>query len=239
MIHRRVVIVSVGHNFERPFHAVARVGVGKGDVVILVNSMPITDRAEEVMKELSVKIGNTYGGVIIETLWLDPRNQFEENIAVLRRTVERYAPCEVFILAVGGFRWLSIALLYLAQVLKSIDMVRGFKEIDFELELEEDTISREIIEKLFPTQQTRVIRIPIIPKLIEITAQELKILETISNEKKRIKDILTYLNEQIMDMKRQTLQRKLRQLAKKELIVYRPAGKQYIYELTSLGKMFV
>ena len=236
--YRKVVITSVGHAFERPYCAVSRVGIGVGDVVILVNSFPISQQARNTMEELKTRINEVYFNVFVEEVWLDPRNRFEDNVATLRKIVERYSPCKVSVLAVGGFRWLNIALMYLAQVLQSIALIKNIIEISFELELEEDTMSKEVIEKFFPTQESRVVKILSIPKLVELSATELKILEVISCGKTKVKQILEALKELNIEITRPTLQRKLHQLARKGLVTYVPKGKSYSYSLTPLGKLF-
>jgi CRISPR locus-related DNA-binding protein len=236
--YRKVVITSVGHAFERPYRAISRTGIGVGDVVILVNSFPISQQARSTMEKLKTRISKVYFNVFVEEVWLDPRNRFEDNVATLRKIVERYAPHKVSILAVGGFRWLNIALMYLAQVLQSIALIKNVIEISFELELEEDTMSKEVIEKFFPTQESRVVKILSIPKLVELSATELRILEVISSGKTKVKQILEALKELDIEITRPTLQRKLRQLVRKGLITYTPKGKSYSYSLTPLGKLF-
>jgi CRISPR locus-related DNA-binding protein len=236
--YRKVVITSVGHAFERPYRAISRTGIGVGDVVILVNSFPISQQARSTMEKLKTRISKVYFNVFVEEVWLDPRNRFEDNVATLRKIVERYAPHKVSILAVGGFRWLNIALMYLAQVLQSIALIKNVIEISFELELEEDTMSKEVIEKFFPTQESRVVKILSIPKLVELSATELRILEVISSGKTKVKQILEALKELDIEITRPTLQRKLRQLVRKGLITYTPKGKSYSYSLTPSGKLF-
>lgn len=236
--YRKVVITSVGHAFERPYRAISRVGIGVGDAVILVNSFPISQQAWNTMEELKTRINEVYFNVFVEEVWLDPRNRFEDNVATLRKIVEKYAPCKVSILAVGGFRWLNIALMYLAQVLQSIALIKNIIGISFELELEEDTMSKEVIEKFFPTQESRVVKILSIPKLVELSATEIRILEVISSEKTKVKQILEALKELNIEITRPTLQRKLHQLARKGLVTYTPKGKSYSYSLTPLGKLF-
>ena len=236
--YRKVVITSVGHAFERPYRAISRVGIGVGDAVILVNSFPISQQAWNTMEELKTRINEVYFNVFVEEVWLDPRNRFEDNVATLRKIVEKYAPCKVSILAVGGFRWLNIALMYLAQVLQSIALIKNIIGISFELELEEDTMSKEVIEKFFPTQESRVVKILSIPKLVELSATEIRILEVISSGKTKVKQILEALKELNIEITRPTLQRKLHQLARKGLVTYVPKGKSYSYSLTPLGKLF-
>jgi CRISPR locus-related DNA-binding protein len=235
---RKVVVTSVGHAFERPYRAISRVGIGVGDVVILVNSFPISSQAQNTMKELKTRINEVYLNALVEEVWLDPRNEFENNVASLRKAIEKYVPCRISILAVGGFRWLNIALLYLAQVLRSIAPIKNIAEISFELELEEDTFSREVMEKFFPTQESRIVKISIIPKLVELTDIELRILEAINMGKTKAKQILEVLRKQNIEITRPTLQRKLHQLVKKGLITYTPKGKSYTYSLTSIGRLF-
>ncbi|ADM27728.1 CRISPR locus-related DNA-binding protein [Ignisphaera aggregans DSM 17230] len=231
---RKVVVVSVGISWERVARAIGRTGIGEGDVVLLFNSIPRVSDAEDAMNRLDLWLREVYREVVVEMFWLDPRNGFEENVALIRRNVERFAPCKAYFLAVGGFRWLSMAVAYAAFATHTLSHITNVSVETLELELEEDTKTRDIIRQIFPTQESRVIRIPILLKLAEIDYTELQILKEIATGTKRTKHLVKKLG-----IPRQTLQRKLVKLVKKELLEYEKKGKSYEYIPTDLAKMLL
>jgi len=231
---RKVVIASVGFAWDRVARSIGRVGVGEGDVVLLFNSIPQAPPAVEAMKRLRGWLAETYPGVVFEDYWLDPRAGFEEDVAFIRRRVEAYAPCRAFFLAVGGFRWLALAVSYAAFAAYTVGAIRKIRVEGLELELEEDAQSRDVIRQMFPTQESRVIRIPVLTKLADIDYEDLQILEKISSGIKRAKQLSKELG-----IPRATMQRKLVQLVKKNLISYERRGRSYLYTPTQLAKMLL
>ena len=230
---KRVVVASVGHTFERVFRAVARVGIGVDDTVLLFNSLPDDPRARKAMDTLRIEIERVFNA-FVELYWLDPRKGFEENVREIRICVERYAPCRAYLLAVGGFRWLALALSYTALALNTLTPINRVEVEALELELEEDTATRDIVRKMFPTQESRVIRIPITVKLADIDAKDIEILKTIEKGYRRAKQL-----EKVLNIPRATLNRRLRHLVERKLLTFEPRGKSYLYKLTPLAKMLI
>ena len=115
---RKVIVASVGHSWERVFRAVAGVGVGEGDTVLLFNSYPQSREAVDAMNKLFDEITKRFLANV-KMFWLDPRKGFEDSVAEIRRAVEEYAPCKAFFLAVGGFRWLALAVSFAALALNT------------------------------------------------------------------------------------------------------------------------
>jgi len=231
---RKVVVASVGISWERVARAIGRAGIGEGDVVLLFNSVPKVPEAEGAMYRLVSWLGEVYRGVAVEAFWLDPRQGFEENVALIRRSAERYAPCRAFFLAVGGFRWLSIAVAYAAFAAHTVSQITGVTVESLELELEEDTRTRDVIRQLFPTQESRVIKVPVLLKLAEVDYTDLQILKEVSNGVRRAKHL-----EKKLGIPRPTLQRRLVKLVKRGLLKYEKRGKSYEYTPTNLAKMLL
>ncbi len=231
---KKVVVASVGFTWDRVARAVGRIGVGEGDAVLLFNSVPEVQQAIEAMERLRKWIEETYSSVTVEVHWLDPRNGFEKNVAFVRKRVETYAPCRAWFLAVGGFRWLAIAISYAAFATYTVGEIRRIRVESLELELEEDTRSRNVIRQLFPTQESRVIKVPILVKLADVDYEDLLILETIARGVRRAKQLSRELG-----IPRATLQRKLMQLVNKGLLTYEKRGRSYLYTPTPLAQMLL
>lgn len=231
---RKVVVASVGFTWERVARAVARVGVGGGDAILLFNSVPRVEAAERAMNSLVEWFSNVFSDVCVECFWLDPRDGFENNVAKIRREVERFAPCRAYFLAIGGFRWLSLAVAYAAFATHTLSHINKVVVESLELELEEDTRSRDAIRELFPTQESRVIKIPVLLKLAEIDFEDLQILKEIESGARRAKQLCKKL-----DIPRSTMQRKLVQLVNKGLLTYEERGRSYLYKTTPLAKMLL
>lgn len=229
---RKIIVVSVGFAWDRVVRAIGRVGLGEGDVALLLNSEPRVERAVEAMNKIKEWIDNVFPGVIVELYWLDPRNGFERNVAFIRRRVEEYSPCRSWFLAIGGFRWLALAVSYATFAIYTISELHQIKVESLELELEEDTYSRDVIRKMFPTAEQRVIRIPILIKLTSIDYQDLTILKAIADGTKETRKLI-----QRLGIPRATLQRRLNKLIKKELLTYEKKGRNYIYSLSPLAQM--
>ncbi len=227
---RRVLVASVGHTFSTVFQAVARIGVGSGDSVVLVNSLPRSKAAAEVMAKLGERLREVYGGVEVLEVWLDPREAFEANVARLRSIVENRAPCRAVFLGVGGFRWLAIALWYAAVAVHTVGGYQGITVEDYVLILEEDESSA--VPEAYPTIEERIIRIPILARLAEITEEELRILRAVETGHRRARQLQRALNTPLS-----TLQKRLASLVKKNLLQYEKRGKSYLYTLTPLAVM--
>jgi CRISPR-associated protein Csa3 len=103
-----------------------------------------------------------------------------------------------------------------------------------ELELEEDPRSREAVKTLFPTQESRVVRVPVLVKLVDIDYDGLLILQTIAEGVRRAKPLPKKLG-----VSRATLQRKLVQLVREGLLSYEKRGRSYIYKPTRLAVMIL
>ncbi|MEM1746587.1 MAG: CRISPR-associated CARF protein Csa3 [Candidatus Nezhaarchaeales archaeon] len=231
---RRVVVSSIGFAWERVFRAVARIGLGEGDGLLLFNSLPKVDMAIEAMEMIKKRVEEVYPGVSVGSYWLDPRQGFEVNVALIRRRVEEHAPCEAFFLAVGGFRWLALALSYAAFAAHTLSEMRKIYVKSLELQLEEDLHSKELLKQMFPTQEERTIRIPLLLKLADVDLEGLQIMELVGRGLKRAKQL-----EDELRMPKATMQRKLVQLVNKGLLAYEKRGRSYLYSLTPLARMLV
>lgn len=230
----KVIVSSVGFAWERVIRAIGRVGLGEGDVVLLFNSEPKIDRAVEAMNRIKEWIGNVFSNIIVEIYWLNPREGFEFNVAFIRKKVEAHIPCRVWFLAIGGFRWLALAVSFAAFAIHTIGEIRNISVESLELELEEDIHSKDIIKQMFPTQEQRIIKVPVLIKLTNIDSKDLTILEAIAQGIRKSKQLVQQLN-----IPRATLQRKLNQLVKKELVKCEKRGKSYIYSITPLAQMLI
>jgi len=231
----RVVVASVGLTWNAVARALGRVGLGEGDVVLLFNSVPRVAEAEQAMERLERWIKETYGGsILVESYWLDPRLGFEEAVATIRRSVEKYAPCRVSFVIAGGFRWLGLAVAFAAFAAYTLSQFTGVVVESLELELEEDIRAGGAVKQLFPTQESRVVRIPVLLKLVDISYGDIQVLREAARTPARARLLAEKLNIPIA-----TLQRKLTTLTRKGLLTNEKKGRTYIYYPTKLAKMLL
>ena len=234
---RKVIVVSVGFRAEKVRDALIRVGVGIGDAVILVNSVPKAEEAVKAMNMLSEWIRNIHPEIAVESLWLDPRDGFEKSVAVIRRAVERFSPCRAVFMAIGGFRWLSIAITFAATATKAVGRYRGVEVMGIEVELEEEASRSQQMREMFPTQESRVVKVHTVPPIAWVLERELKILEAISKGYDTLKKLSEYQLQE--NISRETIRQKLIKLMEKGLIAVELRGRTKRYRPTPLAEMLI
>lgn len=87
---RRVIVVSTGFTKKISPQAILRTGLGKGDIVIIINSEPFHGHAIKVVEELEELIRGLIQNIEIIKIIFGPRNGFAENVRRLRRLIESY-----------------------------------------------------------------------------------------------------------------------------------------------------
>ncbi len=232
VVLRRVVLVSTGFTINRPLESILKTGLGSGDVLIIVNSEPFRDKAVEVVNLLAEHVNRIYSGVLIIKKILDPGKFFEDNVRELRILVESYAPCKSYFLAVGGFRWLTIAFMITAYAVYTRRMINNVSVETLELLLEESPI----VLKEYKTLEERTIKIPILTRIADVKIDELEILEAIAKGHYRTKQIKRYLEQKRRNYSTKTIAKKLQELIRKELVTWEKRGRSFIYKLTPIGK---
>ncbi|ABW02344.1 CRISPR-associated CARF protein Csa3 [Caldivirga maquilingensis] len=246
---KRTIVVSVGMYPYNAIVAIMSIGVGPGDVIILVNSEPrrIEDlrprggrmQPEDAMNQIRKIILDNIPEVDIKDVWLSPSRHLADNVALLRTLVESLAPTSVTIAIAGGLRWLSVVLMFLAMALKTIGGYTRVNVEDVFVMLEEESPS---IKRIFPGIRERIIHWPIIPALTSMDKLEYEILRIITSKEDGIKakEIIQAINGQFERSRRPSkasIERKLTKLRRKGVITYEKVGKAYIYKPTDLGKI--
>ncbi len=229
---RRVIVVSTGFSMKMPVEALLRVGIGEGDVVVIVNSEPFRGRAVEVVEGLEGFIHGLVPGARIIRLILDPSVEFTDNVRRLRVLVESYAPCRAYFLAVGGFRWLSILLFITAHALYTRYILNNVVVEKLILLLEESPL---VLER-YPTLEERIVEVPVKTRLADVDQVHLYILEAIANNYRRARQIRRYLEVKGVKLSIKTVAKKLAQLIERELVVYEKRGRTLLYRLTPIAK---
>lgn len=243
-MNRRVIVASVGFNWQRVLRGCYGVGLYPSDVVILINSLPSREDSKKAMSTLRDRFEEL--GLNVVELWLDPDEEFELNVARVRSVIESYGPCSVIFLVGGGLRWLTMTLIMTAIALNTIGGLLGEKSVKVEkirIELEEEA---ESIDNIRLT--TRYIEISTIPKLADIDAVDYETLKVLSETENSVKtqkiyrDLIergTRIRDLIEKLKRPrtTITRRLQKLERLGLISRKAAGRGLVYELTTTGKL--
>ncbi len=250
---RKCVVVSVGLYPGNAKQALVRAGPVGGDVVFLVNSEPRAvpegvvrgrrrqpTEAMEALHRFIKELGEEGEVIGVVDVWLDPRDGIAVSVARLRSMVEDYAPCRVIIGMAGGFRWLSVALMFLALALSTVGPYVGVTVDSVFAMLEEESPS---VRALFRNVEERVIPWPVMPRLADLTFDEYRVLRLIGLGRHRAKGILDEYNRDCKKpggcISMAKVQRILTKLVKKGLIGYEKRGKAHYYELKPLGQMLV
>ncbi|MGC8608222.1 MAG: CopY family transcriptional regulator, partial [Vulcanisaeta sp.] len=135
---KKCIVVSVGLYPGNARQALTKAGPVGGDVVFLVNSEPRTapenvlkgrrrqpTEAMEVLHKFIRELSEEGEVINVVDVWLDPRDGIAVSVARLRSMIEGYAPCRIVIGMAGGFRWLSVALMFLALALSTVGRYTG------------------------------------------------------------------------------------------------------------------
>jgi len=141
---------------------------------------------------------------------------------MLGSIIEGNAPCNV-VIGIAGDRWVATVLSFLAMTLATVG---GFVNV---------SVDRVFI---MPGDKGEPVNWPIVPRLIDLSLVEYRVLRLIcsgySLAKEIVKGYSSKFNEPIS---LQAIERALAKLRGKGLINSKPVGKALMHESTALGKL--
>ncbi|MFP3241240.1 MAG: hypothetical protein RXQ94_08925 [Caldivirga sp.] len=158
----------------------------------------------------------------VKSITINTQVSLVDAVLMLRGMIEGNAPCDV-VIGIAGDRWVTTVLSFLAMALVTVG---GFVNVS--------------VDKVFtmPSDKGEPVDWPIVPRLIDLSPVEFRVLRLIcsgySLAKEIVKGYASRFNEAIS---LPTVERTLAKLRSKRLVNGKPVGKALMHETTELGKL--
>jgi len=215
---KKCIIIGVGINITPARLALINADVNDGDYVMLVG---VSSDALNALVEFARQVYQDFD-VKVEQFILNPKASLVDTVAGLRTFIEDYAPCSL-VIGIAGDRWVTTVLGFLAMTLATVG---GFTNI---------SVNRVFV---MPGDKDEPVDWPIIPRLVDLSLVEYRVLKLIcsgySLAKEIVKGYTSKFNEPIP---LQAIERILAKLRSKGLVNGKPVGKALMHEATELGRL--
>ena len=215
---KRCIIIGTGINITPARLALINADVNDGDYVMLVG---VSSDALNALVEFARQVYQDFD-VKVEQFILNPKASLVDTVAGLRTFIEDYAPCSL-VIGIAGDRWVTTVLGFLAMTLATVG---GFTNI---------SVNRVFV---MPGDKDEPVDWPIIPRLVDLSLVEYRVLKLIcsgySLAKEIVKGYASRFNETIS---LQAIERILAKLRNKRLVNGKPVGKALMHESTALGRL--
>ena len=214
---RRCIVIGVGINIAPARLALINSDVNDDDYIILVgvSSDAINALAEftrQVYQDLSIDV---------KPITIDAQVNLADSVSTLRSMIESNAPCSV-VIGIAGDRWITTILSFLAMALATVG---GFTNINV------DSVF------IMPGNKDEPVDWPIIPRLVDLSLVEYRVLKLICSGYSLAKEIVKgYTSKYGEAISLQAIERTLAKLRNKRLVNSKRSGRALAYEETQLGK---
>jgi len=214
---KKCIIIGVGINIAPARLALINADVNDGDFIILVGSNSdalnaLVEFTRQVYQDLNIDV---------KPITINTQVSLVDAVSMLRGIIEGNAPCSV-VIGIAGDRWITTILSFLAMTLATVG---GFTNI---------SINRVFI---MPGEKGEPANWPIVPRLINLSLVEYRVLRLIcsgySLAKEIVKGYASRFNEAIS---LPAVERTLVKLRVKGLVNGKHSGRALVYEETQLGK---
>jgi len=217
-MNKKCIIIGAGINITPARLAFINSDVNDGDYIILVGNNSdalnaLVEFTRQVYQDLNIEV---------KPITIDTQVSLVDAVSMLRGMIESNAPCDV-VIGIAGDRWVTTILSFLAMTLATVG---GFVNVS--------------VDRVFvmPSDKGEPIDWPIIPRLVDLSLVEYRVLRLIcsgySLAKEIVKGYASRFNETIS---LQAIERILAKLRSKGLIDSRPVGKALMHESTALGRL--
>jgi len=214
----RCIVIGAGLNITPARLALINSDVNDGDLVILTG---LSSDALSALAEFTSQVYQDLG-IKVEQFILNPKASLVDTVAGLRSFIEDYAPCGLTI-GIAGDRWVTTALSFLAMTLATVG---GFTGIN--------------VDRVFvvPGDKGEPIDWPIVPRLINLSQTEYRVLRLICDGHALAKEVVKAYGDAFKEgVSIQVVERVLARLRVKRLVEARQSGKAYAYEASQLGRL--
>ena len=216
-MNKKCIIIGVGLNIVPARLALINVDVNDGDFIILVGSnsdalSALVEFARQVYQDLNIEV---------KPITIDTQVSLVDAVSTLRGMVEANSPCSV-VIGIAGDRWITTILSFLAMTLATVG---GFVNIN--------------VDRVFvmPGEKGEPVNWPIVPRLIDLSPVEYRILKLICSGYSLAKEITKgYTSRFNETISLPTVERILAKLRVKGLVNSKHSGRALAYEETQLGK---
>jgi len=214
---KKCIVIGASLNIAPARLALINSDVNDGDFIILVG---ISSDALKALVEFAKQIYQDLN-IEVESIVLNQGLSLVDAVASLRGLVETNSPCNVTI-GIAGDRWVTMVLSFLAMTLATVG---GFVNVS--------------IDRVFvmPGDKGEPVNWPIVPRLIDLSLIEFRVLRLIcsgySLAKEIVKGYASRFNEPIS---LPAVERTLVKLRVKGLVNGKHSGRALVYEETQLGK---
>jgi CRISPR locus-related DNA-binding protein len=217
-MNKRCIIIGAGINITPARLALINSDVDDGDYIILVgNSVDALNALAEFTRQVYQDLE-----INVKPITVNTQVSLVDAVSTLRGMIEGNAPCSV-VIGIAGDRWIAMILSFLAMTLATVG---GFINV---------SIDRVFI---MPGEKGESVDWPIVPRLIDLSLVEYRVLRLIcsgySLAKEIVKGYTSRFNETIS---LQAIERALTKLRGKGLINSKPVGKALMHETTELGRI--
>ncbi|MFP3074349.1 MAG: hypothetical protein RXR04_04580 [Caldivirga sp.] len=215
---KKCIIIGTGINITPARLALINADVNDGDYVILVGVSgdalnALTEFTRQVYQDLSIDV---------KPITINTQVNLVDTVSTLRGIIEANSPCNVTI-GIAGDRWVTTVLSFLTMTLATVG---GFINVS--------------IDRVFvmPGDKGEPVNWPIVPRLIDLSLVEYRVLKLIcsgySLAKEITKGYALKFNETIS---LQAIERVLAKLRVKGLVNGKRSGRALVYEETELGRL--
>jgi len=215
---RRCIVIGVGINIAPARLALINSDVNDGDYIILVGNNndalnTLVEFTRQVYQDLNIDV---------KPITINTQVSLVDAVSTLRGMIKSNSPCSVTI-GIAGDRWITTILSFLAMALATVG---GFTST---------SVNRVFV---MPGDKGEPVNWPIVPRLIDLSLVEYRVLRLIcsgySLAKEIVKGYTSRFNEPIS---LQAIEKTLTKLRVKNLINSKPIGKTLIHEATELGRL--
>ena len=217
LMDKKCVIIGAGINITPARLALINADVNDDYVMLVsVSSDALNALAEftrQVYQDLSIDA---------KPITVNTQVSLVDSVSMLRGMIEGNAPCDV-VIGIAGDRWIATILSFLAMALATVG---GFTNI---------SINRVFI---MPGDKGEPVNWPIVPRLIDLSLVEYRILKLICSGYSLAKEITKgYTSRFNETISLPTVERILTKLRDKGLVNSKHSGRALAYETTELGRI--
>jgi len=215
---KKCVIIGVGINITPARLAIINSDVNDGDFIILIGS------SVDALNALAEFTKQVYQDLIIDvkSITINTQVSLTDAVSMLRGIIEANSPCSV-VIGIAGDRWLTTVLSFLAMALATVG--------DFT----STSVNRVFV---MPGDKGEPIDWPIVPRLVDLSLVEYRVLKLICNGYGLAKEIVKgYASKYGETISLQAIERVLAKLRVKGIINSKPVSKALMHEATALGRL--
>jgi len=214
---KKCIVIGASLNIAPARLALINSDVNDGDYIILVGSNSdalnaLAEFTKQVYQDLNIDV---------KPITINTQVSLVDVVSMLRGMIEGNSPCSVTI-GIAGDRWITTILSFLAMTLATVG---GFINVS--------------VDRVFvmPSEKGEPVNWPIIPRLIDLSLAEYRVLKLICSGYSLAKEITKgYASKFNETISLQAIERILAKLRNKRLVNSKPVGKALVYEETQLGK---